>query len=485
MVEGKVASTNARKRILGKSELKTGSRNATPLAQPPKPEPTTTTLKTCPECGSHRICKDGLRYGRSNQPIQRFLCRACGYRFSEPQVEIYVNTQVSEGLKPRKNHLHPRISPLNIAFKKLSDRNPFSFGEDVASHKEPSSIATVEKRLNNLPFYNRNHQVCVSENEAKNLVSVETRQEQTAGVTKTPKLDPATLKGKLVEFAFWLSKQGYDEDVALNRAYLMKRLVNLGANLWMPETVKDVLAKQRAWTESYKMLVVYAYESFLKMEGLSWQRPNYKQGEAFPFIPTEAELDQLISACGKKVGTFLQGLKDTGADPGELAALQWIDINMERRTVQIRPVKGHNARVLSVTHQFVDRLAQLPKTSERIFKQENLEECFWAQRKRAASKFANPRLLKISFTTFRHWKGTMEYHRTKDILYVKKILGHKRIDNTLKYIDLEAMIFEASDDQFHVKVASTIQEACALVEVGFEYVTGEYNDGGKIFRKRK
>jgi hypothetical protein len=29
------------------------------------------------------------------------------------------------------------------------------------------------------------------------------------------------------------------------------------------------------------------------------------------------------------------------------------------------------------------------------------------------------------------------------------------------------------------------QEACKLAEAGFEYVTGEYTDGGKIFRKRK
>ena len=28
------------------------------------------------------------------------------------------------------------------------------------------------------------------------------------------------------------------------------------------------------------------------------------------------------------------------------------------------------------------------------------------------------------------------------------------------------------------------EEAVELVELGFEYVTGEYNDGGKIFRKR-
>jgi hypothetical protein len=30
-----------------------------------------------------------------------------------------------------------------------------------------------------------------------------------------------------------------------------------------------------------------------------------------------------------------------------------------------------------------------------------------------------------------------------------------------------------------------VEEACDLMEAGFEYVTGEYHDGGKIFRKRK
>jgi hypothetical protein len=73
----------------------------------------------------------------------------------------------------------------------------------------------------------------------------------------------------------------------------------------------------------------------------------------------------------------------------------------------------------------------------------------------------------------------------RHIFYVKKILGHKLIQNTLKYIDLETSLFEVKDDQFTVKVASNTQETCKLAEVGFEYVTGEYSDGGKIFRKRK
>jgi len=76
--------------------------------------------------------------------------------------------------------------------------------------------------------------------------------------------------------------------------------------------------------------------------------------------------------------------------------------------------------------------------------------------------------------------------QNKDILYVKKFLGRKRIDNTLVYINLENVIFKTlKDDEFTVRVAHNVKEACNLVEVGFKYVTGDSNDGGKIFRKRK
>jgi len=37
--------------------------------------------------------------------------------------------------------------------------------------------------------------------------------------------------------------------------------------------------------------------------------------------------------------------------------------------------------------------------------------------------------------------------------------------------------------QFHAKTVKTVEEACELIEVGFEYVTTM--DGVQIFRKRK
>ena len=39
-------------------------------------------MPVCPECNSQKTWKDGLRYVQGEK-VQRFLCRVCGYRFSE------------------------------------------------------------------------------------------------------------------------------------------------------------------------------------------------------------------------------------------------------------------------------------------------------------------------------------------------------------------------------------------------------------------
>ncbi len=94
-------------------------------------------------------------------------------------------------------------------------------------------------------------------------------------------------------------------------------------------------------------------------------------------------------------------------------------------------------------------------------------------------KLENPRLHEIAFKTFRHWKATHECYKTKDILHAKRILGHKRIENTLIYTHL--VHFE--NDDYLCKTAQNLHEATALIEAGFEYVTEM--EGVKLFRKRK
>jgi hypothetical protein len=101
--------------------------------------------------------------------------------------------------------------------------------------------------------------------------------------------------------------------------------------------------------------------------------------------------------------------------------------------------------------------------------------------KKCCKKLGNPRISRIHFHTFRHWKAKVDYARTKDVLYVQQLLGHRDIKNTLKYIQLVNM---PQEEKFICKVAKDSEQATELIELGFEYVISEYNDGGKLFRKR-
>ncbi|MCJ7431121.1 site-specific integrase [Candidatus Bathyarchaeota archaeon] len=206
-----------------------------------------------------------------------------------------------------------------------------------------------------------------------------------------------------------------------------------------------------------------------------------------PFIPLESELDALIAASGKKTSTILELLKETGMRSGEAWRLLWTDIDLERLVVSVnKPEKKSNSRVIRISPKLAGMLGALPRTSQKVFANGNLttwRRNFQQTRKRAAAKLQNPRLERITFHTFRHWKATMEYHRTKDPYYVKQLLGHKSLRNTEIYINVEHAIFQSETDEFHVKVAEKPEEIKTLLEVGFEYVCEK--DGLMFFRKRK
>ncbi|MEA2089887.1 MAG: site-specific integrase [Thermoproteota archaeon] len=177
-----------------------------------------------------------------------------------------------------------------------------------------------------------------------------------------------------------------------------------------------------------------------------------------------------------------------GADPGELISAKWIDLDKENKTIAINnPVKRHNPRILPISRDLVDRLSLLPKRTERIFpmNKSSMYTNFWHQRKRMARNFNNPRLLKIAFTTFRHWKATTQYHCTNDILYVKQLLGHKSLNSTMIYIDIEKATYTKNENsEFITRVTKSDKGARSLIEAGFEYVCQTPNRM-MLFRKRK
>jgi len=431
---------------------------------------------SCPSCGSKKLYRNGWRHTPDGE-IQRLLCRTCGVRFSQggskSNQEVKVSRQ-SGALKSRSDLAESSILDLNLPIEKVFDDNPLSLSKNVASH----SVTNLGKGLNALCSYPSNAEY--ASKEMKNLAEIP-QVSGLAGATKQTQ----DAKGAIVEFMWTLKKKGYKESTIETATKLLSLMAKRGADLADPESVKMTIALQ-PWNLSGKSRAVVVYTLFLKTQGQKWEPPIYKPVPQIPFIPTEAELDALIAGAGRKLSAYLQLLKETGMRSGEADLLKWTDLDFERNTVKITPEKNSYPRILPLSSKCVAMLKSLKKIDNIVF---GVLSCncmrisLCITRKRLARKLDNPRFDQIHFHTLRHWKATTLYHQTKDILYVKQFMGHRRIESTLVYVQIEGAIFQNMTEDWTCKVAETQDQARQLIESGFEFVMQK--DNLAYFRKRK
>jgi integrase len=195
-------------------------------------------------------------------------------------------------------------------------------------------------------------------------------------------------------------------------------LVRRGADLFNPESVKATIMSHPTWSNSTKSQVIAAYKKFAVLNNISWTPPKCEVIRKLPYIPLEKDIDELIASCGKKLSTVLQLLKETGMRIGEALRLDWDNVDSEKRTIALNnPEKHGTPRMFSISEKLIAMMGRLPRDSDKVFGSswQTMRNNFNAQRKRSAKKLGNPKLLRIHFHTLRHFKATMEYHRTKDI----------------------------------------------------------------------
>lgn len=358
----------------------------------------------CPECGSSRAFKDGKRKLANGEKAQRYICRVCDYRYTFP-------------------------SSLN------------SVKDKIGTYQISASAKNLDPQ--------QKHMFCVGD---------------------IKKVDADT-KGLLTQFFAYLEKEAYSTES--DYVDKVKHLAVIGAKLLDPEQTKKIIGQMKREDgtpikNGTKMLYCYAYDAFLKMLKISWEMPSYKQEDHDPFVPDETELDALISASKTKIlAAFLQTLKETFADPGEALRIKWLDVDTNRKTISIRyPVKNHLPRTLNVSNRLLSMIDDLPKKAERVFPctYNAMLRRFVVTRKRTAEIHKNPRLLAVDFTAYRTWAGTMiAYHTNGNVLTVKKLLGHKQIKNTMKYIGR----IEFKDTDFETTSATTVEDILRLGKEGW------------------
>ena len=83
------------------------------------------------------------------------------------------------------------------------------------------------------------------------------------------------------------------------------------ADITQPEQVQNLLAELK-WKNSTKNKAIRIYAQYLKFLGKQWDRPEYTKTHEILFIPTEKEIDMLITGTRRgKTPILLQLLKET------------------------------------------------------------------------------------------------------------------------------------------------------------------------------
>jgi len=205
-------------------------------------------------------------------------------------------------------------------------------------------------------------------------------------------------------------------------------------------------------------------------------------------VPTEERIDKIIGRCSLKyVATFQ--ISKHGLRPDEISKITLRDLDLQRGLLAVRTSKLGADRTIKLKEYALENLKTyvskkgITRLDIPIFSKSEILRARWnGYRKRAFLNFRDSELLKIRLYDLRYWYATSEYLRTRDLLHVKYLMGHRHIESTMVYVHLAQGLTNTSED-YTCKTAKTIDEAMQLVEQGFEYVTEM--DSLKLFRKRK
>lgn len=143
---------------------------------------------------------------------------------------------------------------------------------------------------------------------------------------------------------------------------------------------------------------------------------------------TRAELSTLGASLGlDRDSLLIKTALVTGARCGELLMLTKASLNPAENTIFIKANKGSDDREVRVDAKLIKLLMQLPTDRLWPFSDTAVVRAIWYRKR--------PATIDKKFHTFRHTFGVELYRATKDIMLVKKAMGHKAISSTLVYVD--------------------------------------------------
>lgn len=147
------------------------------------------------------------------------------------------------------------------------------------------------------------------------------------------------------------------------------------------------------------------------------------------------EISRLLSHCPDNLRPIVIVALHTGMRKEEILSLRWSQVNLETGIIHLPKTKNHNSRNIKMNQTVKKTLSEMEKRGEFVFCKANGERF---------SKLPGPfedvvkkaGIEDFHFHDLRHTFASTLVLAGKDILVIQKLLGHKKLDMTLRYAHL-------------------------------------------------
>jgi hypothetical protein len=231
-------------------------------------------------------------------------------------------------------------------------------------------------------------------------------------------------------------------------------------DLMKPEQVKAYIntaigeRTKKPLDNDTKRKLVYSYDKFVQVNGLTWTKPHFKTTEITPIIPTSDIVTKIISASSQQMTTVFSIMKETGCNGEEIHKTPRGKIDTQQMIISIEGVKGHDSKAYKLTPQtnnmLINYLAKHPEeypfpTSRNITRA-------WVN---ARTKILNHMQLKevkyVQLRNLRNYSGAQFYlTHERDPIATQRHFRHKKLTRTQHY--LKAIVLDAPTEYITIAI---------------------------------
>jgi integrase/recombinase XerD len=274
-------------------------------------------------------------------------------------------------------------------------------------------------------------------------------------VSKTVELARAIIPGleeRIRQFEDWLTVHGRTPSTILNYSRSIAVLA-LHYSL-LPEKISEAefneflsheLSREKIRSRSGFKHFVYGLRAYKKMLGgeMTAKLPVIRKEYKLPVVLNKEECRMIFAALTNvRHKLMLMFMYSAGLRTGELLRLKWADIDTERMLIHVKKSKARKDRYLPLSKNLFLQLTMYYEKNpvgEYVFYTK--DPC--TKIGRTALRWVMNRVIartglkkNISLHTFRHTFATHLLEDGLDIVSIKELLGHSRLETTLIYLQV-------------------------------------------------